>query len=296
LDRFFKPPDVIPDKKRVPTSENKKEKNDVNIIPDDWGSEENDSIDDLLTGINDPFLTDSNTDKKKSETSNSGRPTPPKTSPKNQDTTDEKADVAEEPNNEAFEAFLKGAGLEISLFSDNLSSQHMELVGVLFRSAIQGTMEVLQSRAEIKNEMRMDMTTVQPAHNNPIKFSVDVNEALKRLLIPQAQSFMDPEQAIQEAFDDIKAHQIAIIAGIQASLVHVLKRFEPEKLMRRLEKESPISSNIPIHRQSKLWEKFEELYEAIEGEAEDDFNRLFGQEFAKAYDEQIERLKINRKM
>ena len=107
---------------------------------------------------------------------------------------------------------------------------------------------------------------------------------------------MDPVQAMEEAYDDIKSHQVAIISGIQASLVYVLKRFEPENLIKRLEKESPISASIPIHRKAKLWDKFEDLYDTIESEAEDDFNRLFGQEFAKAYDEQVEQLKKKREM
>jgi predicted component of type VI protein secretion system len=70
----------------------------------------------------------------------------------------------------------------------------------------------------------------------------------------------------------------------------VLRRFEPEKLMQRLEKENPISAAIPVQRQAKLWAKFEELYDVIEDEVEEDFNRLFRQAFVKAYDEQIEKL------
>jgi type VI secretion system protein len=141
----------------------------------------------------------------------------------------------------------------------------------------------------------MDMTTIQPIQNNPIKFAINIEEALTKLLIEKNKSYMGAEEAMKEAYDDIKSHQVAVISGIQASLVYVLKRFEPENLIERLEKESPVSANIPIHRQAKLWNKFEELYDTIESEAEDDFNRLFGQEFAKAYDEQVALLKKERK-
>jgi predicted component of type VI protein secretion system len=173
---------------------------------------------------------------------------------------------------------------------DGDSENNSDLANKLLRIAIQGTMEVLQSRAEIKQEMRMDVTLIQRIQNNPIKFSETTDEALQRLLAEQPHSFMPPEQALHEAFDDIKAHQIAVITGIQASLVHVLRRFEPKKLMQRLEKENPISAVIPVQRQAKLWAKFEELYDVIVDEVEEDFNRLFRQAFVKAYDEQIEKL------
>ena len=175
-----------------------------------------------------------------------------------------------------------------------LSEQQLFLAGKLFRRAIKGTVGVLQSRAEIKNEMRMDMTTIQPIQNNPIKFAIDIDEVISKLLMQDNKSYMDPEQAMDEVYDDITCHQLAIISGIQASLSHVLKRFEPKTLITRFEEDNPISASIPVHRKAKLWEAFEKLYDTIESEAEDDFNRLFGQEFAKAYDEQVEILKKKR--
>ena len=191
-------------------------------------------------------------------------------------------------------AFLKGAGLDVDLFPEGLTPQQMELIGSLFRASIQGTLEILLSRTQIKNEMHMDMTTIQHLQNNPIKFSVDADEAMKRLLMPQNNSYMKPEAAILEAFDDIRAHQIAIISGIQASLMHILKRFEPQEIKLRLEKLNPIAAKIPIRKQVRWWREFEDLYDTIQNEAEDDFNRLFGQVFAKAYDQQIEALKAQR--
>lgn len=305
------------------------EEQSASIIPDDWGekSSEDDAFDDLFSGIDDPFaekgdpfaLTEINDfskvkapllaeEEEPKEKAVNVMPPPRKkkvSDNKEQAVQNEKSasgDTDESffsTNNSALasgsaSAFLKGLGVDETLFSVGFSEKELFLAGKLLRTALQGTMEVLQSRAEIKNEMRMDMTTIQPIQNNPIKFAVNVDEALKKIFLQKDTSYMDPEQAMNEAFDDIKSHQIAVISGIQASLVSVLKRFEPENLVERLEKESPISANIPIHRKAKLWDKFESLYDTIESEAEDDFNRLFGQEFAKAYDEQVAQLEKQR--
>ena len=191
--------------------------------------------------------------------------------------------------------FLRGLGIENEQANQEIAGHlDMEKVGILFRTLLQGSMDVLRTRTEIKSEMRMDVTTIQPIQNNPVKFSIDVEDALVRLLVPQKQAFMPAEQAIVETYDDIKAHQVAVIAGVQASLKHVLGRFEPEKLVERLQKRNSIIANIPIQRQAMLWSLFEELYSTIEEEAQDDFQRLFGLEFARAYEELIAQLESAR--
>ena len=264
------------------------ESKSIGGIPDDWNKiEKKGSFDDLLEGIGEPLDAEEHLKKVIKEdvvATKAEAPVKPKAK--------SKSNASTEPRPSS--AFLKGLGISEQKLKGEFSEQNLFLAGKLLRCAIQGTMEVLRSRAEIKNEMRMDMTTIQPIQNNPIKFAIDIDEAIYKLLIQDNKSYMDPEKAMEEAYDDIASHQLAIISGIQASLSHVLKRFEPENLISRLEKKNPISASIPIHRQAKLWEAFEDLYDDIETEAEDDFNRLFGQEFAKAYDEQIEILKKKR--
>jgi FHA domain-containing protein/type VI secretion system protein len=43
-------------------------------------------------------------------------------------------------------------------------------------------------------------------------------------------------------------------------------------------------------RKAKMWDRLVLLYADISREADDDFQRLFGESFANAYEEQIERL------
>lgn len=200
--------------------------------------------------------------------------------------------VASSSQRDAIQAFLSGAGIrDGNKLTDIQAGQDMEALGRLFRIALQGTLDALHSRAEVKSAMRMDMTTIQRIGNNPLKFTVTAEDALLRLLAPRSDAYLAPEQALLEAFDDIRAHQIAVIAGVQAALKQVLKRFEPAGLVERLEKNNPISANIPIQRQAKLWDLFTELYATLEQECTDDFQRLFGLEFARAYDAQIVKLK-----
>lgn len=190
------------------------------------------------------------------------------------------------------QAFLKGLSLNhLDQKIQLVSIEDWTSLGLLLRFAVQGTLDILQSRAEIKNAMHMELTTIQQRNNNPLKFSLSVDEALEKLLSNSSEVYLRPEQAMAEAYEDIRAHQLAVIAGMQSALQQILKRFEPEKLIKRLEKENPISASIPLQRQAKLWGLFEELYVALEQECTDDFQRLFGLEFSHAYEAQIAQLK-----
>ena len=66
-------------------------------------------------------------------------------------------------------------------------------------------------------------------------------------------------------------------------------------LFRSLQRLSPISASIPIHKQAKLWNLFEQLYEEIQQEAEDNFYHLFGEAFAATYEQQMQKLKFSKK-
>jgi type VI secretion system protein len=202
---------------------------------------------------------------------------------------------ANDSHKEFIEHFLRGAQLENSKFGGNLTPETFYVIGTMLRASIQGTRDVLEGRARIKNEMHLDVTLIRPRENNPIKFSVSTDEALAKLLTPADKAYLSPEKAINEAFDDIRTHQYSVIAGMKSALFAILKRFDPEVLEQRLQKQSPIAANIPIHKQAKLWRLFEELYETLEQETKDNFYHLFGQAFAETYSQLMDKLKKDNK-
>lgn len=192
---------------------------------------------------------------------------------------------------EALEAFLRGAGLDQLRIDRGEVQAQMEAIGRSYRHMVEGLIEVLRARASLKGEFRMAQTMIRPVDNNPLKFAPNAEEALLLLLRSGNQAFMPADQAIEESFDDLKAHQLAIMAGMQAAIKHVLKRFEPAVLETRLNKPSGIGALLTGGRQAQYWELFSELYASISREAEDDFEELFGREFGRAYEEQHSKLR-----
>jgi len=186
-------------------------------------------------------------------------------------------------------AFLAGLGTP-TLPLDALTPEMMERVGRLLREATQGTLDLLLARATTKREVRADVTMIVSADNNPLKFSPDVAAALLHLLVPQGPGFLSPVAAMQDAYDDLRSHQFGFMAGLRAALAGVLKRFDPAMLEQRMAQKSMLDNVLPMNRRAKLWDLYIQLYRDIANEAEDDFHTLFGREFLRAYQEQVDRL------
>ena len=191
-------------------------------------------------------------------------------------------------------AFLAGAGLEGRIAPQDLPEDVHRLSGSLLRILVRGLMDLLRSRAQIKNELRLDVTILGAVENNPLKFSVTVDDALFHLLKPES-GYLNAEAAVREAVDDLMAHQVAVIAGMQAALKAVLGRFDPKTLERRAEKLYPLATHLPLQRQARLWTLFAQSYDEVVQELEEDFLTLFGRLFAEAYEEQSARLKRERR-
>lgn len=188
-------------------------------------------------------------------------------------------------------AFLNGAGLPQIRLTDEQLLEMMTSLGAVFRETVRGLMDILLARGDLKGEFRLDRTAIGPVENNPLKTPpgrppLRVEEVMALLLVTQKGAYMSPVQAVREGFDDIKAHQLAVMAGIQAALTRLLERFDPDNLETRLE-QSVLDNIWPANRKAKYWDLFNAEYQAIAREAEDDFNELFGDEFARAYEERL---------
>ena len=166
----------------------------------------------------------------------------------------------------------------------------MLLLGQLLRESLRGTVELLLARAALKRELRAQMTMIVARENNPLKFSPTVEVALQHLLGPPTKGFMPPAQAVRDACDDLRAHQLGVMAGMRAALDGVLQRFDPQLLEAKITRKSGLTSLIPAARKARLWELFQELFSQLQSEAQDDFDELFGKAFLRAYEDQLDRL------
>ncbi|WP_028105127.1 type VI secretion system-associated FHA domain protein TagH [Pseudoduganella violaceinigra] len=192
---------------------------------------------------------------------------------------------------ELLKAFLEGAGVPDLEMGAPLTPEMMAMFGQLLRESMKGTLDLLMARAMTKREMHAQMTVISMHENNPLKFSPNVEVALHSVLAPRGKGFMPPVPAMKDAYDDLRAHQFGVMAGMRAALSRVLQRFDPVHLEERLTDNTLVDSLLPANRKAKLWTQYLDLYADITKEAEDDFQIWFGREFLSAYEAQMAKLK-----
>ncbi len=169
-----------------------------------------------------------------------------------------------------------------------------QVVGELVRETITGMMQVLSSRSTIKNEFRMNVTTIQPVENNPLKFSANVDDAIENMFIKDGNAYKKPVEAIKEGFEGIAEHQVAILAGIRTAFKGVLNRFDPIVLEQRFEQFNK-PGIIPGMSKAKNWDSYKQYYKELVDDMDNSFQHLFGYEFVQAYEEQLQKIAIARK-
>jgi predicted component of type VI protein secretion system len=184
-----------------------------------------------------------------------------------------------------FNAFLQGATIECNETRLEQQTETLHRIGQMFRKLIDGTVAVLRSRAEFKSLCRVNMTVIRATNNNPLKFTVSTDDVLLQLLENKTDGFLNPITAIEEAFNDIMHHQLAMQAGIQASLTDLLKTFDPKIIEKQFEQ------GLVLQKKSKCWDKYAEVYPTVVEEAVENF---FGEAFVKAYEQQM-RLLISKR-
>ena len=187
---------------------------------------------------------------------------------------------------ERITALFKGLGVD----PDRVSPETFAELGEILRIVVQGMIEVLQSRTEVKNNFRVPMTTMRPVENNPLKFSLNVDDAVHNLFVKRNPGYLQPVDAFREGFRDVAYHQVAMLAGIRTAFNQLLDRFEPEGLQETYERKLKRTMLIGMASKLKYWDQYCEQFEEYGRDAEATFQNLFGEAFAKAYFEQLQQL------
>lgn len=184
------------------------------------------------------------------------------------------------------EAVLRGAGLDAAT-PLQLDAAMMERLGALLRAATGGTLELLRSRALAKRSIRAEGTLIAARSNNPLKFTPDAAEAMAMLLAPKGlPGFLAPVQALDNAYDDLRIHQLAMLAGMRAALHDMIARLSPEATEQEEGAARGLAQRFPALREAALWRRHKAAYERMQAELDDVFEATFGREFVKAYEAQ----------
>ncbi len=171
------------------------------------------------------------------------------------------------------------------------SDETARVFGEILRAAVAGVMEVLRSREQLKDEMQIRGTTFKPADNNPLKFSADVDDAFHNLLVKRSSAYLSPPDAFADALNDILEHQLAVHSAMRFAFETMLAQFDPNRMQDEFDHQARKGSILGVPAKLRYWDMYRDKYSDIVKDAEAGFHTLFANEFAKAYEDQIRRLK-----
>ncbi|MDH0894053.1 type VI secretion system-associated FHA domain protein TagH [Pseudomonas sp. GD03985] len=201
--------------------------------------------------------------------------------------------AAEAGDDDLRAAFARGCGVAPSSLPA-VSTEFMENLGRLFSEMTAGTVRLIHARSAAKHEMRAGVTIIATQGNNPLKFSPDGQSAIVHLLGTRFPGFMAPQRAIEDAFDDLAAHQVALLAGSRSAMYELVGRFSPERIERRCSEPSALESMLPALRRSRLWSLYAADFAEIAGAAREELETLLENAFARAYEQEIEQIYAGR--
>ena len=167
------------------------------------------------------------------------------------------------------------------------SHELIDKAGALLKRLVAGLVVLVEARARAKSQMGAEMTGLQLEGNNPIKFARSPEQALAQLLNPPASGFMDADAALEDAFLDIQAHQMATLRAIPGALRATLDRFSPGAVRRRNVGVGLLGRIFPAFRDAALWRHYEREYVKVKNESDEAFMEVFARGFRKAYERQL---------
>jgi type VI secretion system FHA domain protein len=245
------------------------------LLPDDWDK-------DLLEGIGSPAATPAPPPRPIRKAPAPPNPpeaatlpsTPPPAPPK-----PAASDTA------VLAAFLEGAGLPEAKPADPAAT--MRELGKAFRELVAGLRAVLIARAAIKSEFRIEQTMIRARGNNPLKFAADDEDALAALLATGRRTDMAPHEAVADALRDIRLHELASMAAMQAAVRSMLDGLDPASLRAKAEQGGAMSL-LPVQKKARAWDTYEALHARTVQALADDFDSAFGKAFARAYERSLQ--------
>ncbi|AOK19600.1 hypothetical protein WT26_27320 [Burkholderia cepacia] len=185
-------------------------------------------------------------------------------------------------------AFFEGAGLDTAAESHQWSAEQLYIAGQLLALFANGTVELLSSRSILKREVKAHMTMLLDRENNPLKLLPDGGAVLRQMFGLPLPGFMSPQSAVSDAFQDLHAHQIGMVAGMRAALMDLLTRFSPQRLRERDDAMRWYEKRVPVLYKARMWDRYAATHRDTVFAIEDDFASVFGKAFLAAYDAEVE--------
>ncbi len=179
---------------------------------------------------------------------------------------------------EILRAIAAGAGIPPETFSQRDPHEVAAEIGAVLRSVVDELALLLKARAAAKVLAKSaHRTMVGSTDNNPLKFVPGSDEILEIMFARRRAGYLDARRSIEDAFRDLKTHEFATYAAMQAALSRLLDDLSPDAIEKKLPPASFTS------KKGRAWDAFVATWEAKEGAHENGMLDVFLAYFSEAY-------------
>lgn len=185
-----------------------------------------------------------------------------------------------------FDRLLAATGLERRDLGPRAPETVVDTIGQLLRQTADGLFRLLEARTRVRHRFGVgaQVTTFQRAGNNPLKWTRSPDHALKQMIGDPGPGFLDGTQAVRAAFEDLQAHEMAMMAAMQEAMQETIRRFAPDAIRARIGAKGWLTSVLPGSREATLWRAYESEFGAFADESEAAYLDVFARHFKKAYE------------
>ena len=172
----------------------------------------------------------------------------------------------------------KAAGIAPELLQSRDPHDVTAEIGAVLRITVEQLSLLLKARAAAKVLAKSaNRTMIGAEDNNPLKFVPGTDDILEIMFARRRAGYLDAKHSIEDAFRDLKAHEIATYAAMQAALSRLLDDLSPEAIARKI---PPASFSS---RKSQAWDALVATWRTMEDKHENGMLDVFLTYFAEAY-------------
>jgi type VI secretion system protein ImpI len=172
----------------------------------------------------------------------------------------------------------RAAGISPDLLLSRDPHEVAAEIGAVLRTTVEQLALLLKARAAAKILAKSThRTMISAADNNPLKFVPGTDDILEIMFARRRAGYLDARHSVEDAFRDLKTHEFATYAAMQAALSRLLDDLSPEAIGRKL---PPTSFSS---KKSQAWDAFVATWRTMEEAHENGMLDIFLAYFSEAY-------------
>lgn len=176
-------------------------------------------------------------------------------------------------------AFAAGAGISPEALRGRNPDEVAFEIGEFVKNSVDNLRQLLKARAAAKTMTKSaSRTMISATDNNPLKFVPGTPEAIEVMFARNRPGYLDAKRSVDEAFGDLKRHDLATYTAMQKALAKLVDEFSPDAI-----EEKVGNSAFPL-KKGRAWDAFVAKW-AERDAGENGMLDTFLAYFAEAYDE-----------